>query len=322
MLHVLQHASTKGTVWGIVVLLVFLAMLMQTGREWICTCRKPASLVFPKVAPVLAAICGGSFGTVFLAHHIGLGAVVASSIAGILAAWLFPKQATIAFCGSFVGMLSLESFPHMYQLTIASLVAAAAFILGGPLFTGFGGKLGTTAFVGCVATAWFTNAPLIEASLPGRQLGLMILAVSIVAALAAYIISIRLKAGPVMGSALVGLFAGLLLPLLPIGSEGPLLAVVAFCASFAGMANRTRIPNEGYMLLAGLITGIVFIFASPSLGGAGGKLGTIAFVATLATREIATWKTDALRLLAFTANTLRAVAPQSEEEALVGEPTS
>ncbi len=38
-----------------------------------------------------------------------------------------------------------------------------------------------------------------------------------------------------------------------------------------------RVKNEVYMIIAALICALVFIYSAPYLGGAGGKLGTIAF---------------------------------------------
>jgi len=79
-----------------------------------------------------------------------------------------------------------------------------------------------------------------------------------------------------MGSAIVGLLGSLFLPVLH-PERGGLLAVMAICASFAGMSAPERVPNEGLIALAGLFTALIFMFTSPYLGGAGGKLGTIAF---------------------------------------------
>ncbi|MCJ7695804.1 MAG: hypothetical protein MUO40_10310, partial [Anaerolineaceae bacterium] len=60
-----------------------------------------------------------------------------------------------------------------------------------------------------------------------------------------------------------------------------LLAVVVICASFIGMTVRTRCSNFWQMVMAGLVMGVVIIYSTPLLGGAGGKLGSIAFIAIL-----------------------------------------
>ena len=286
MLHVQAHAVQYRLAYGVPVFIVLLAMLYSVAHEWVRMVRGKCPKDLPAMVPVFLAVTMGSLLTVFLANRVGLGVVVASSLVGFGAALLFPKWGAAAFCGSFVGMLSPASFPAFYQLMLATLAAAALFWAGAPVFVGFGGKLGTTAFFGCVVAAWLTNAPLQEAPLPSRQIALLILFVSAISSAGAYVLSVRCKLGPVMGSALVGLFAGLVLPWLPLDMNGPLLAVVAFCASFAGMANTERMPTESHALLAGLIAGGVFVFASPSLGGAGGKLGTIAFASTMAAKPL------------------------------------
>ena len=286
MLHVQAHAVQYRLLYAVPILLVLVAMLYSVVHEWLRMVQGKCPTNRPAVIPTFLAVTTGSLVTVFLANQLGLGAVIASSLVGFGAALVFPAWGAAAFCGSFVGMLSLESFPALHQLLLATGAAAGLFWLGMPVFIGFGGKLGTTAFFGCIVAAWLTDAPLLEAPLPSRLMALSILFVAAISSAGAYVLSVRCKRGPVMGSALVGLFAGIVLPWLPMGMNGPLLAVVAFCASFAGMANTERMPTESHALLAGLIAGAVFVFASPSLGGAGGKLGTIAFAATLAAKPL------------------------------------
>ena len=80
------------------------------------------------------------------------------------------------------------------------------------------------------------------------------------------------------------LVAGLVCP--PLLAGGDAVAAVAFCASFAGMAAPARIPSPGAMLLAGGTAGLAFVGATPYFVGFGGKLGTIAFAACLATAGV------------------------------------
>jgi len=65
---------------------------------------------------------------------------------------------------------------------------------------------------------------------------------------------------------------------------GGSLAVMAICASFVGMSAATHFPNVVPMAIAGLFLALIFIYSSPYLGGAGGKLGTMAFGAGLSVR--------------------------------------
>jgi len=117
---------------------------------------------------------------------------------------------------------------------------------------------------------------------PSGPVAWHVLLCATVAAVVTYWLSVDLGRGPVMASSIVGLLGGLVLPAL-VPEGGPLLAVVVICASFTGMSSRQRIPHHLWMTLAGMATGLVFIYSLPVLGGAGGKLGTIAFGASMGT---------------------------------------
>jgi hypothetical protein len=115
----------------------------------------------------------------------------------------------------------------------------------------------------------------------------LILIYSVLGAVLAYVLSIRFGKGPVIGSAFVGLVAGILLPAVYGVELGKALAVVVFCASFVGMSGAARLKSEALIALAGLVCGLAYIYASPWLGGAGGKLGTLAFGAAIAVGGLA-----------------------------------
>ncbi len=123
--------------------------------------------------------------------------------------------------------------------------------------------------------------PLLTGSVPGWDVGFRMIITSVVAAVLAYYVNVRMGKGAVLGSALVGLAGGLVLPAL-FPEIGGSLATVCIAASFAGMSSKARIPNELLMAVAGVIVGLVFMFSSPCLGGAGGKLGTTAFGSVIA----------------------------------------
>jgi hypothetical protein len=163
----------------------------------------------------------------------------------------------------------------------AAVAAAAVFVLAKRAFNGFGGKLGTTAFVGCLSVAAFGGLAPGTGSVPEPTVAAGLVAAAGLAAVVTYLLSVRLDHGPVVGSAVVGLVAGVVCP--PLFAAGDAVAAVAFCASFAGMATPERIPGPGPMLLAGGVAGAVFVGATPYFVGFGGKLGTIAFTACLVT---------------------------------------
>jgi hypothetical protein len=228
-----------------------------------------------------AGVFVGALITYILAHDLGLGAVVAASVVGLIAGLILPEDGAAIYCGAFVGMTSNNLLFDHGELALAGVISGVLFFITRPVFAGVGGRLGTIALVGSVLTGGIFSREFLFSPIPDLSLCSYIMAVSLVAAVATFALSLHRDTGPVIASSLVGLVGGLLLPiLLPL--MGITLAVVAICASFTGMSSKERFPSMGWMVLAGLFTGVVFIFSTPCLGGAGGKLGTIAFGSVLA----------------------------------------
>ena len=103
----------------------------------------------------IIASFSGAMGT-YLLHRMGLNVVVSSCIIGLVGfgfSLLFkmPSLAYVIFAGSFVGMTS-PKVGNYYFIALASVTCG--FIYGKTLnwFTGFGGKLGATAFVSTCIT--------------------------------------------------------------------------------------------------------------------------------------------------------------------------
>ena len=143
--------------------------------------------------------------------------------------------------------------------------------------------MGTIGVSGCIVTGLCTAGVFSSPSVPGWDVGWIIVVVSIVSAVITYSINHSLKHGAVMASGVVGTVAGLVLPAL-FPEIGGSLAVMAICASFVGMSSAKHFRNALPMVVAGLFLALVFIYSSPYLGGAGGKLGTMAFGAGLSVR--------------------------------------
>ncbi|TVQ17724.1 MAG: hypothetical protein EA382_18495 [Spirochaetaceae bacterium] len=227
-------------------------------------------------------VFGGAALTFLVSVEFALGAVVASGLIGLVGAALLKKHAVAIFCGSFVGMSSPNVFALFGWVLVAGAIAGLVFVLSRDVLNGFGGKLGTIAFAGAVSASFVVGCGLGSVAIPTGTDALWIVAYSVIAAVVTYALSVHLGNGPVVASALVGVVAGLLLPVVHGPDLGPILAVVAFCASFAGMSSPSRLPNLALVGVAGLFSGLVFLYACPHLDGAGGKLGTIAFGSTIA----------------------------------------
>lgn len=229
---------------------------------------------------LVGAVAVGALASYWLNVDMKLGAVAASALVGMVSAVVAPAYAVPLYCGSFVGMASPKVFGSA-QFLVAVAAAGITYVLSQDVFNGFGGKLGTIACAGCCLSAVFTGRQFLSSPVPQWDAGLKIVVTATLAALAAYYVNVGIGKGPVMGSAIVGLVGGLVLPSL-IPEVGSTLAAVCMCASFAGMSSKARIPSGVLMGAAGALVGFVFMFASPYLGGAGGKLGTTAFGSVIA----------------------------------------
>ncbi|UPV74672.1 hypothetical protein M0R89_01050 [Halorussus limi] len=220
--------------------------------------------------------------TYWLSVGAGLGPVVASALVGLVAGVAAPEVGVPAYCGSFVGMASPAVFPSTGHLAVAGLVSGVAFVAADGAFDGFGGKLGTLALFGCATTAALTGADFAAGSAFAWADATLFVPVAVAAAVATVALSVRLDLGGVVGSALVGLVAGLGFSAIPVG-PGETLAAVAFCASFVGMTSSERLDGEARVALAGAVCGLVFVAVAAAFSGAGGKLGTVAFVSCVTT---------------------------------------
>jgi len=221
----------------------------------------------------------GAILTYYLSINLGIGAVLASSIVGMVAVIFAKGYAVPAFCGSFVGMSSPELLGPV-AFMFSSIAVSVIFVFVKDVFNGYGGKLGTTALSAALIISFVSGATFLEAAIYDNLEMFLIVLFSIIGALFTYIVSIRFKEGPVMASGLIGLMAGAFLPFF-LGETGEMLAVVTFGASFVGMSASKKMPEETLMIFSGLVFGLIFIVSAPYFGGAGGKLGTTAFASVL-----------------------------------------
>ena len=269
-----------------IIAVVIAALLYEKKREWITNLavEKIQNISFTQGDVMNSfSLIVGALAAYTLSVNFELGAVVGSALVGIFVALIIPKYGVPTYCGAFVGMSSAALLPNQLYVLLAAVIAAALFSAAKVVFNGFGGKLGTIAWTGAVGAALLTGQELMTGSVPGGEVSALILFYGVIGAVLTRVISIRLKHGPVMGSAIVVLAAGLLLPVIH-PEVGMQLAVMVTCATYAGMSSAERIPNEAYMALAGLIAGMIFIFSQPFIQGAGGKLGTTAFGSVIAVR--------------------------------------
>lgn len=231
------------------------------------------------------AVVAGTLAAFALSEGLGLGPVVGSALTGLAAALLLPKWEVPVYLGSFAGMASAAVFESPHQLVLAGVLSGLLFVAGKDVFQGFGGKLGTTAFFGTLSASYLLVRPL-DRGLPlGSETAFFLLFYAVLGAVTTYVLQHRFQRTATFASALLGLFAGLLLPLVHPGM-GTRYAVAFFLTTFNGMSSRERIPNEFAVALSGLFAGVILFYSFPYFQGSGGKLGTTAFGSTLAVHAV------------------------------------
>lgn len=278
----LPHSAAPNPAVSLLFVIWILGLLRMVRREWQSIGLERQAVHWPSPTDrknLLAVVLAGPL-TFLVSVHLGLGPVAASALVGLAAAVVVKPHAVAAFAGSFVGMASPELF-GLGGVTLASALAALVLVGSGTAFSGYGGKLGTSAWAGCLIAAALLGRPLFAAPVPDWGLGVWLLGYGAAAALITYLVSVQLRTGPVVASAAVGLVGAVLLPVLHGADAGSTLAVMVFCASFAGMSGVNRFSHAGWMIPAGLACGLAFMYSAPFLGGAGGKLGTIAFASVI-----------------------------------------
>ncbi len=94
---------------------------------------------------LLCSFIGVTF-TWFINHKMGYGAIIANGLVGVMAATFLPNDlAGITYTTSFVGMSSLVVIPSMGAAVLGSLIVGLIFLATAEIYTGIGGKGGTTA---------------------------------------------------------------------------------------------------------------------------------------------------------------------------------
>lgn len=200
------------------------------------------------------------------------------------------------FCGSFAGMISMDTLlSTQYSFLTSSLLLS---ILVGIIYTtikifsckypkyffnGFGGKLGTSAFLSVIVFIIISDKSIFsffkEANIYLSNYILII--TSIVGAFSTMIITqYSYKKIPnhkkniiILASAVLGFLGFLIL-------KQEVLAQAFYAGTFAGMTSLS-ILSKKQIVLSGFITGFFFIVGSNFFNGFGGKLGTTAFLAVV-----------------------------------------
>lgn len=239
----------------------------------------------PHPRPVLLA-AAGALAVLALSRGGLLSVVQAAALVGCAGA-LFERLshhrgplrdgAAPLYCGAFAGMTSELVLHHPAWVLLAGALTGLLLALLSNCWRGIGGKLGTTAFLGVVATCAIASA--FGALSSGAQLHAysaaeiaLLFGVALISPLLTHALSVRWNLGAVLGSALPSLVASLLTP--------PPLAAVWLGASFVGMTAPDRLgahPQRN-LLAMGLLFALFSLGFEPRLAGIGGDLGATAAV--------------------------------------------
>jgi hypothetical protein len=117
------------------------------------------------MSPVFMVLGGiaGAAATSLLQRKYGVSAVVASSLVGLLGACVGSMVSDVnlpaaVFAGSFVGMAAIAVAP-LAAIAIAGAGAGAlyALVITFDVFPGYGGRLGTVAFISTFCVMWIAT---------------------------------------------------------------------------------------------------------------------------------------------------------------------
>ncbi|MFW5794939.1 MAG: hypothetical protein ACOCV1_05605 [Bacillota bacterium] len=222
-------------------------------------------------------VIAGVLSTYFLVEYLNIPVIIASAFVGIIGHAFFREFEAAIYMGSFAGMISPFLFNY-FDVLILAFFAAFYFIFTKRILKGYGGKLGTTAFLASISTSLILQKSFNLFIVNNNFILLLI--VAIFGVLSTYIVQHKLNQTAVIASAFTSfIFAGILF-ILEINTA---YAAIFFTASFVGMANRKILPNLFTAFIAALIQTVIFYLFAPVLNGAGGKMGMMAFVSVLIT---------------------------------------
>jgi len=112
-------------------------------------------------------------------------------------------------------------------------------------------------------------------------MNLIIISLSIIAALVTWELNVKYCFGGVRASSLVSLIAGLIVYFLKLE---PVYGLAVMGASFAAMSTEYVIPKRFWIIITGFIFSLVFLnLPSNIFAGLGGKLGTTACISVVMT---------------------------------------
>jgi hypothetical protein len=223
----------------------------------------------------------GTIITYELSTIFSLSIVVSSSIVGLIGYLVSGKYSFAIYTGSFAGMSSYIIFSHL-EIIVVAIIASIVFQIAKNVFNGFGGRLGTIAFIATTTAGLIFNNNALAAQ-QSYDIWLIFL-FSLTGVLVSWLLHNRFNKSPVLASAVPGLIIGIIFG--QIFNEFQIYSYIFFTATFVGMASNFVIKNIYESLFIGVILSLIFLSFFHFFNGFGGKMGLMAFLSVLIGKAI------------------------------------
>lgn len=269
----------KEVVLDIIYLFMFALLLTGIYFEFKNQKESKKNIVF-KLEDFLS-VTFGTFLTFSLVHFLDLNVIISASGVGLFGAIVLKKHQIPIYCGAFAGMVSVALF-SFFEVLVLSIICSIIYTLSKTIFNGFGGKLGTIAFLSSLIVHSIFQDEFITVQID-FNIFILILVTTLSVLLTFYLQHI-LKISSVLASSLPSLiFAVIFIYFIPNHFD---YVIVFFSASFIGMSSKKRLPTLLSVILSGIILGLVYDVFLELFNGLGGKLGLMAMISVIITTAI------------------------------------
>lgn len=260
----------------------------------------------PRVGDVAAGAAATGLG-LLLTRDLGVPALVAVSIVAIIIGMSVAPNGPLdvraqgaAYTGAFVGLLAPTiTLPWGWVVVAGAASGLLWSLIGLYVLPGVGGRLGLVALMGSSGIYWVSNALGFEngSVLVPQVDGLAHMAIIPIGGAAAVITWVLIQRRGwdfALASGVTSLLVCGGIYLADMGAISPVLAAGWFGGTMVGLSTPARLPNAGWVTLAGLMYGAYMVhFEGPLTGHVGviGATGTIAVFVAMGVLRLGRWVT-------------------------------
>ena len=228
-----------------------------------------------------------------ISYLFSFSSVLSSASIGFFGFLFFRKYSIGIYCGSFAGMISIALLNH-YQMLIVGIVCVISFQIIKTILDGFGGRLGSIAFVSTTLVSFVFSKSMLEIEF--EVIWYLVFVFAVAGSMISSLIHNQLGKSAVLASALPSLLLAILIDFL-FPNLG-IYSSIFFTASFIGMSNKNVITNWTISLIIGIILGIIFLLFLDFFNGFGGKMGLMAFASIMVSQGVV-YLTKKVKLFIF-----------------------